>query len=587
MESYNDMSKSVCAKSSFVKINFKLLIALFASCFIFAAGGGGSSSARAQIVPPNRGNNTTNKTNPPTTTTPAQPGRRQRNTRRYPPPDQTQTTNSTFPPSSSSQSQRRRRYPPTTADNNIDTTTTQISTPISGAMAADSGGSSSNSGGESAITIASNVPGADVYVDDKPVGKIDDSGKISLVLARGQRMVQVTHAGYFPSITPIIVYRRNQPRTFNLRPMNATKARNRVSPPLTNTATNNAARGNSNNGGSGSGDAGNNKNLPSASIFSKNINPANLTAGRNTTPSNKTSGNVATNVSTSSDDKPSNSPKELAYVEDVFARYADPSRSESVKAEDWQRVIDITDAELSVHGNDLKVKSRNYFAQGQRDALRNKNDDALVSYKKAVETFDNSPLYHYALGDANYKTKNFSGAQTHFAQAIKIDPKFALAQYGMGRTLAALNNGRLNSRINAYFQEALRLGLSSPELSLQIARSKSSVKKYEESNQILEAIPPAAQTSEMILLIGDNYSDLKRLRSASDAYLRAMQLDAQSPLAAYRYGEAMFKQNEFATAAEALQKAVTLNDTSAQKLSSADIKRARALLGQANNKSKQ
>jgi len=79
-----------------------------------------------------------------------------------------------------------------------------------------------------------------------------------------------------------------------------------------------------------------------------------------------------------------------------------------------------------------------------------KYDDALDSYKNAVEADPGKAVPHYNLGDAYYKKGDYNNALTEYRRAIALDPKMPDAYYNAGDSLYRL--GRYDDALKSYQQ---------------------------------------------------------------------------------------------------------------------------------------
>jgi tetratricopeptide (TPR) repeat protein len=90
------------------------------------------------------------------------------------------------------------------------------------------------------------------------------------------------------------------------------------------------------------------------------------------------------------------------------------------------------------------------------NALREqrKYDEALVSHREAVRLNPKSPLYHTSLGSDLQLQRNYEAAKASYLAAIRLDPNFALAYDQFGHLLLAQNK---NNEALAAYREAIRI----------------------------------------------------------------------------------------------------------------------------------
>jgi predicted aspartyl protease len=90
-----------------------------------------------------------------------------------------------------------------------------------------------------------------------------------------------------------------------------------------------------------------------------------------------------------------------------------------------------------------------------------KLDEADEAAKKAVAAVPSSAMVHVAAGDVAFRTGRFGDTETEYRSALKLDPKFARAQLGMGRMLQMVS---MNKRAKDTFAKAHELDPSDSEI---------------------------------------------------------------------------------------------------------------------------
>jgi tetratricopeptide (TPR) repeat protein len=90
-----------------------------------------------------------------------------------------------------------------------------------------------------------------------------------------------------------------------------------------------------------------------------------------------------------------------------------------------------------------------------------KLDEADEAAKKAVAAVPSSAMVHVAAGDLAFRTGRFGDTETEYRSALKLDPKFARAQLGMGRMLQMVS---MNKRAKDTFAKAHELDPSDSEI---------------------------------------------------------------------------------------------------------------------------
>lgn len=83
---------------------------------------------------------------------------------------------------------------------------------------------------------------------------------------------------------------------------------------------------------------------------------------------------------------------------------------------------------------------RNYATLGEVYLRQNKSLDAISAIQKELQFNGKQPLRHVKVAKLLLDNANTQGAIEHFREALKEDPKFAPALYGMGQAYAAAEN---------------------------------------------------------------------------------------------------------------------------------------------------
>lgn len=263
-------------------------------------------------------------------------------------------------------------------------------------------------------------------------------------------------------------------------------------------------------------------------------------------------------------------PSPAPSVDDIINRYLAFGTTDSVTAADWEYVVKQTTVALEQDPGVSLLKAQQLFAQGQLAYLRGDHDEAVVKFRAAEVAQPSLALIHYGLGRAYLVTKQPREAFKSFQRAAKLDPKLALAPQGMGQALS--EQGKENEA-KKYFEQANRLGGSAASAGatpgapsnvsdrLNAARALMKSKRWEQALAELNVLAETRPAADVFLYIGDCYVALKKPFSAAPAYLKAMELDENSALAAYSYGKLMFEQREDAKAMDALERAIVKDQT--------------------------
>lgn len=245
-------------------------------------------------------------------------------------------------------------------------------------------------------------------------------------------------------------------------------------------------------------------------------------------------------------------------AEDVIKRYLDSTETDSITSSDWQLVQTQTSAELEKEPNNPRLKAQALFAQGQLAYLRGDYPNALVAFNKARLTDPNMVVAQYGLGNAYLATNQPQEALKAFQRAADLNPQLALAFKGSGDALT--KQGKSKEALS-FYDKAKNLGSTSVATSPNSVANLMKRKRWSEALKELLEISKTDQNVNVFVNMGDCYFELKQPLSAAQAYRKATEVDPQSALAAFRYGAMMFQLREYATAMEALERALALDQS--------------------------
>ncbi|HEX5709416.1 MAG TPA: tetratricopeptide repeat protein [Pyrinomonadaceae bacterium] len=241
---------------------------------------------------------------------------------------------------------------------------------------------------------------------------------------------------------------------------------------------------------------------------------------------------------------------------DVFARFLDPKRTDSVTLADWQLAREQTAATYTQNSLDPLNIAQALFAEGQVAHLRGDHASALVAFNNAALTTPGSALAYYGLGNAYLATNQLSEAGRAYQQAIRNNTSMAIAYKGMGDVLA--RQGKDKDALD-YYARARSQGYDSPSLDAARGRTLLRLRRWQQALDTLLPLSRKAPSTDVLLGVGDAYVGLKQPMSAAGAYRQAAQQDPKSALAHYKYGELSHQMREWATAVEALERALALD----------------------------
>lgn len=247
----------------------------------------------------------------------------------------------------------------------------------------------------------------------------------------------------------------------------------------------------------------------------------------------------------------------LADADALIKRFLDVKEAEAVKAEDWQPVREGLYAALDKDPTNTQLKGRALAADGQLAYLAGDFANALVAFKQAALAQPDLALAHYGLGNAYLATNQPAEAFKAYSQAVQLNSELALAYRGMGDALTRQNKAK---EAATYYNRAKSFGQPLPaDTGLAAARDLKKRKRWAQALKEFQDVAAARPTAEVYIEIGDCYTGLEQPLSASQSYRKATELDPKAALAHYKFGEVMQKLREYASAMEALERAIALD----------------------------
>lgn len=307
---------------------------------------------------------------------------------------------------------------------------------------------------------------------------------------------------------------------------------------------------------------------------------------------------------------PPAAPPVVATPSEIIARYMDYQQSSGVSGADWESVIKQSNAVLLSNPNDKTAKTQLAVAQGQTAINRGDYSNALVQFNTAAQLMPESALPFYGIGKVYLSTKQPNEAEKAFEKAIKINHNFALAYKGLGDVQTVLGKTK---KAQDYYKQAAQIGSAAnnpgsggtgnqtgtpttavnpaasttpPESpydrDLKAARKLTAQKKWNQSLTGLQTLATTNPTTDVYILMGDNYFGMRAWLSAQQAYRKAAEINPNSALAFYKSGLVLFETNEYQAAADAFEKSLildqngmTINRPWARKMADKAAERAR------------
>ena len=243
-------------------------------------------------------------------------------------------------------------------------------------------------------------------------------------------------------------------------------------------------------------------------------------------------------------------------VEQVFGRFLDPKQADSLTAADWQQAHAQAAAALSLSPLDPRLEAQVLFIEGQLAYLQGQYANALTAFNIAALKTPTSALSFYGLGNAYLATNQTPQALRAYQHAVELNPNLALAHKGLADAYA--KQGKSKEALG-YYERARALGYTSAETTMGVARAHLKQRRWPQALKELLEVVKLKPTAEAFVGIGDCYVGLQQPLSAAPAYRRAIELDANSATAHYKFGLLAFETREYQAAAESLERALALD----------------------------
>ena len=243
-------------------------------------------------------------------------------------------------------------------------------------------------------------------------------------------------------------------------------------------------------------------------------------------------------------------------VEQVFGRFLDPKQADSLTAADWQQAHTQAAAALSLSPLDPRLEAQVLFIEGQLAYLQGHYANALTAFNIAALKTPTSALSFYGLGNAYLATNQTPQALRAYQHAVELNPNLALAHKGLAD--AYTRQGKSKEALG-YYERARALGYTSAETTMGVARAHLKQRRWSQALKELLEVVKVKPTAEAFVGIGDCYVGLQQPLSAAPAYRRAIELDANSAAAHYKFGLLAFETREYQAAVESLERALALD----------------------------
>lgn len=243
-------------------------------------------------------------------------------------------------------------------------------------------------------------------------------------------------------------------------------------------------------------------------------------------------------------------------VNAILTAYRDPFETNKVTAKDWQIIYEQSQRKLAFGTKNNEVEGLSNFAQAQVELSLGNTVKAVNLFEAAAYLMPNSAMMHYGLGVSRLSTGIIPDAGTAFIKTLQLDPKFALAYKGLGDVYLMQDKPK-EAAIN--YQQAQRLGMTTPELRLKLAEAQIKNKFCSGAIKELEVLRVEAPSAAVMIGLSDCYLEQKRAVSAIDALKEAVRLEPNVALSHYKLGAIYLKQKEYENAKQSLERALVLD----------------------------
>ncbi len=230
--------------------------------------------------------------------------------------------------------------------------------------------------------------------------------------------------------------------------------------------------------------------------------------------------------------KTANRPDGRGHLDDAVASY--------------RRALETNPHDVEAHtnlGNELKNLGR--------------LDAAVASYRAALEINPDFAIAHYNLAVVLSELGQFDDAMTHYRRALDIQPEFAEAHGNLGKVLNDL--GRLEEAVTSY-RRALEIKPSIAETHYNLGNALNDLGRHADATasygRALELRPEFAEAHSNL---GNALQDLGRLDDAVLSYWRALDINPDYQEAHFNLGSAMQNLGQFDAAESSYRRALEIN----------------------------
>jgi len=264
----------------------------------------------------------------------------------------------------------------------------------------------------------------------------------------------------------------------------------------------------------------------------------------------KTKSTTARSPRSASGTSPPSSPREdeLHQLSDFY------NQGRFIEAEALARAL------ISQHPHHLfawNVLGAALKAQGQLD-------DAITTYRQAIEMKPDLADFHNNLGNALRDNGELDEAVARFREAIRLNPDIALAHHNLANALKDL--GELGAALAGY-QEALRLAPDFAAAQTQLGLTLQAMGQLEEAEgALLKAGEMTPKNEDIWTNLGIVHLNLDNLEKAEESLRKAIELNPEFVEAHLNLGLALQHQDQPEAAYACYSRAMELNPEKADTL---------------------
>jgi spermidine synthase len=205
---------------------------------------------------------------------------------------------------------------------------------------------------------------------------------------------------------------------------------------------------------------------------------------------------------------------------------------------------------------------------GQIASKRGEFDVAVAYFLQVLKKSPDDAKTHNSLANVLVKQRKFEEAIGHLKRAVELAPGDAKINNNLGWALSECACGRTAEAIK-YFSTAVKLDARFPIAQFNMGRALASQRKYyEATDYILEAVRLAPSYTEAHTLLGDVLLERGQPDQAILQYSATLDIEPRNPIATHNMGNALAAQDKIGEAIQYFSKAIELNPDYVEALNS-------------------